>query len=81
MAVTLHYKYAVRIGTQWVAVDDKGKYRLVGKEKDAETRWDIRGALGIGDRYLKAEWNVTMGEKPTFAIQKVHRPQRIHHAW
>ena len=81
MAVTLHYKYAVRIGTQWVSIDDKGKYRLVGEEKNAETRWDIRGALGIGDRYIKAVWNVTMGEKPAFEIQKVHRPQRIHHAW
>ncbi len=77
MSVNLHYKYAVNIGTQWVAVNDKGEYRLVGEEKDAETRWDIRGALGIGDRYITAAWNVTMGDKPTFVIKKVHRPQRI----
>ena len=77
----IHHKFAVKVGTSWVSVDEKGKYYLSAKEATAETRWDIRGALGIGERYIKANWNVTMGDKPDMVVERVHRPQRIYHAW
>lgn len=81
MSVNLHYKYAVRIGVKWITVNDKDKYDLTSDQKKAATRWDIRGALGIQERYLKAAWNLTMGDKPTMVVVKVHRPQIIHHWW
>ena len=81
MSMNLHYKYAVNIGGQWVSKDDKNKYCLSKAENKAETRWDVRGALGIQDSYLKDNWNVTMGDKPIMAVRKIHRPQRIRHRW
>jgi hypothetical protein len=77
----LHYKFAVKVGPSWVSMDENGKYYLSAKEAAAETRWDIRGAQGIGERYMKANWNVTMGDKPVMVLEKIHRPQRIHHWW
>lgn len=81
MTLNLHYKYAVKVGPSWVAIAENGTYYLSSKEETAETRWDIRGALGIGERYLNGNWNVTMGDKPEFKIKKIHRPQYIHHWW
>jgi hypothetical protein len=77
----IHWKFAVKSGTRWVSLDEKGKYYLSSNRKNAETRWDMRGALGIKERYLASSWNVTMGEKPEMNIVKIHRPQRINWGW
>lgn len=81
MTLNLHYRYAARTRGMWVTVNDKGEYDLTSDKKKAEVRWDIRGALGIKDRFINATWNVTMGDKPVVEIEKIHRPQRIHHWW
>ncbi len=81
MTLDLHYKYAIKIGKKWVSKNKEEKYYLSSYEKNAETRWDVRGARGIQERYLSATWNVTMGDKPVMVIQKIHRPQRIHYWW
>jgi hypothetical protein len=81
MTLNLHYKYAIMVGTRWVSKNDEDKYYLSSDEKDAEARWDMRGALAIKDRYVYATWNKTMGDKPIMEVKKIHRPQRIHHWW
>jgi len=81
MALHLHRKFAIRTQGLYVAVDDKGNYYLTDDHSKAEARWDIRGALGIKDRYIQSVWNVTMGEKPVCEVIEVRRKQRIHHWW
>jgi len=81
MSLKIHWRYAVKVRYRWVAIDDKGNYYLSSSRNDAETRWDIRGAKGIKERYLAAEWNVTMGEKPVMHIVKIHRPMRLNLGW
>ncbi len=77
----VHWKFAVKFNTRWVCLDEEGKYYLSSDRKNADTRWDMRGALGIKERYLASTWNVTLGEKPIGKIVKIHRPQRINWTW
>lgn len=81
MTLNLHYRYAVKTQSLYIALDEEGKYSLTSDKDKAEARWDMRGALGIRERYLSATWNITMGDKPEFEITKIHRPQHIHHWW
>ena len=82
MSIRLHWKYAVKINSRWVAVDDDGNYYLTSYRKIADTKWDIRGAKGIYERYIAGHWNKTMGtEKPEMNIVKIHRPQKLNLVW
>lgn len=81
MALQIHYKYAVKCKNMYVAINDEGRYYLSSESAKAESRWDVRGAKGIWESYLKETWNQTMGDKPECEIVMVHRPQRIHHWW
>lgn len=82
MTVKLHWKYAVKINSRWIAVDEDGKYYLTSYRKNADTRWDIRGAKGIYERYIAATYNRTMGvDKPEMDIVKIHRPQKLNLVW
>ena len=81
MTIKLHWKYAVKIGSQWVALNENGTYYLSSYKKNAETRWDIRGAQGIKERYISNVWNTSMGEAPVLNIVKIHRPQRLNLVW
>ena len=81
MSIKLHWKYAVKIRSQWICLNEDGSYYLSVTRANAETRWDIRGAQGIMERYLADQYNITMGDKPEMHIVKIHRPQRINHAW
>ena len=78
---SIHWKYAVKYNSFWVAQDDEGKLLLTQNEVDAETRWDIRGAIALRNRYIKEQRNVTMGNKPDLVIEYTHRPQRINTEW
>ncbi len=79
----LHHQYAVKLAgsTRYVAKDEKGAYTTTSQENEAHTSWSRQGAARMAEDYIKKAWNVTMGEKPTFEIVKVRRPQKIAHPW
>lgn len=82
MSIKLHWKYAVKIESRWVSLNEESdNYYLSSYRKNADTRWDIRGAKGIYERYIAQTWNKTMGEKPVMNIVKIHRPQRLNLVW
>ena len=82
MSIKLHWKYAVKIDSRWIAIDDNGNYYLSSYRKNADTRWDIRGAKGIYERYISQYWNKTMStEKPVMNIVKIHSPQKLNLVW
>ena len=86
----LHHQYAAKKTSpvhgfggslSWIGMSGEGKLCLVASEDQAITKWNRRLAAGLIEDFVKENWNITMGDKPTFEIVKVKRPMKIHHPW
>jgi len=76
----IHYKYAAKLvgSVLWIGENDEGNPCLVSDEKKASTRWNGYLAIRMIEHYMNHGWNPMLGgDRPTFEVVKVHRPQKI----